>query len=114
MTRVKGGTTTKRRHKKILDKAKGYWMSRSKQYKKAKEAVLHAGEYAYAGRKLRKRQMRRLWITRLNATLKAEGLKYSTFIHALKGKKIELDRKILSTIATEHPSVFAKIIEKIK
>lgn len=114
MTRIKGGTTRKRRHKKVLEQAKGYWMSRSTQYKKAKEAVLHAGEYAYAGRKLRKRQFRRLWITRLNATLKMHGLKYSTFIHALKGKKIELDRKILSAIATDHPSVFSKIIEKIK
>lgn len=114
MTRIKGGVRTKRRHKKVLKSAKGYWMSRSKQYKKAKESVLHAGEYAHTGRKLRKRQFRRLWITRLNAAIKAHGLKYSTFIHSLKKQDVELDRKILSRLAFEYPAAFQKLLEKIK
>lgn len=112
MTRIKGGVTTRRKHKKVLKLAKGYWMSRGTQIKKAAEAVLHAGEYAFAGRRLKKRQFRRLWITRLSATLNASGHKYGAFIHALKVKHIELDRKILAQIAVEYPNVFKKVIEK--
>src|SRR5205823_5733880 len=96
---------TRRRHKKVLKQAKGYWMSRSKQFKKAKEAVLHAGEYAFAGRKLKKRDFRKLWIIRLNAAVRENGLTYSKFINQLKQKKIELDRKILAQLATEHPQL---------
>lgn len=114
MTRVKSGILTKKKHKKVLKLAKGYWMTRHKQFKKAKEAVLHAGEYAFAGRKLKKRDFRRLWIIRLNAAVRQLGLKYSQFIKLLKEKKIELDRKILSEIAVSYPQVFAKIVEKIK
>lgn len=94
--------------------AKGYWMTRHKQFKKAKEAVLHAGEYAFAGRKLKKRDFRSLWILRLNAAVRAEGLTYSSFINRLKKKKVELDRKILSQIAVEHPNVFKNLISQIK
>jgi large subunit ribosomal protein L20 len=114
MVRVKTGTVRKRKHNKILKQAKGYWMSRSKQYKKAHEAVLHAGQYAFAGRRLKKRDLRSLWITRINAALREKGLTYSKFIDMLKKQKIELDRKILAQIAFEYPSVFEKIIEKVQ
>ena len=114
MVRVKGGTTTRRKHKKILKLAKGYWMTRHKQIKKAKEAVLHAGEYAYAGRKNRKRDFRSLWIIRLNAAVRSLGLTYSVFVNLLKKKKIEVDRKMLAKIAVEHPQVFEKIVDKVK
>lgn len=114
MVRVKGGTITKQKHKKLLKLAKGYRMTRSKQVKKAKEAVLHAGQYAFAGRKMKKRDFRRLWIIRLNAALKELNTKYNFFINRLKINKIEIDRKILSQIAIEYPEIFKKIVEKAK
>ena len=114
MVRIKGGVRTRARHKKILKLAKGFWMTRHKQFKKAKEAVLHAGEYAFMGRKLRKRDFRQLWIIRMNAALRNLGTKYSVFIKKLKDNKIELDRKILSQLAVEHLEVFKKIVEKAK
>lgn len=114
MVRIKSGIATKKKHRKVLRLAKGYWMTRHKQFKKAKEAVLHAGEYAFAGRKRKKRDFRSLWITRLNAALREAGLTYSKFINLLKTKKIELDRKVLSQIAVDYPAVFKKIIEKVK
>ncbi|PIY71278.1 50S ribosomal protein L20 [Candidatus Roizmanbacteria bacterium CG_4_10_14_0_8_um_filter_35_28] len=114
MVRVKSGIQTKRRHKKILKLAKGYWMTRHKQYRKAQEAVLHAGEYAFSGRKDRKRDFRKLWIIRMNAALRNLGTKYSVFIKKLKDNKIGLDRKILSQLAIEHPQVFNKIVEKAR
>ncbi|OGK31127.1 50S ribosomal protein L20 [Candidatus Roizmanbacteria bacterium RIFCSPHIGHO2_12_FULL_33_9] len=113
MVRVKTGTVRKRKHNKILKKAKGYWMSRHKQYKKAHEAVLHAGQYAFAGRKLKKRDFRSLWIIRINAALRKKGLTYSKFVNLLKKQKIELDRKILAQIAFEYPTVFDEIIDKV-
>jgi large subunit ribosomal protein L20 len=114
MVRVKSGILTKKKHRKVLKLAKGYWMTRHKQFKKAKEAVLHAGEYAFFGRKRKKREMRRLWITRLNAAVRQLGLKYSQFIKRLKEKKVEIDRKILSQIAVHYPKIFAKIVEKVR
>ena len=114
MVRIKSGIATKKKHRKVLRLAKGYWMTRHKQFKKAKEAVLHAGEYAFAGRKRRKRDFRALWITRLNAALREAGLTYSKFINSLKTKKIGLDRKVLSQIAIDYPAVFKKIVEKVK
>lgn len=114
MVRVKSGIVSKKKHNKVLDLAKGYWMTRHKQYKKAKEAVLHAGEYAFKGRKLRKRDFRTLWIVRLNAAVREVGMTYSAFIHKLNNKKIVLDRKILSQLAVEHPNFFAKVIEAVK
>ena len=114
MARVKSGILTKKKHRKVLKLAKGYWMTRHKQFKKAKEAVLHAGEYAFAGRKRKKRDFRRLWIIRLNAAVRELGLKYSLFIKMLKDKKIEIDRKILSQIALEHPHIFKKIVALVK
>lgn len=114
MVRIKGGVKTRAKHKKVLKLAKGFWMTRHKQFKKAKEAVLHAGEYAFAGRKAKKRDFRQLWIIRMNAALRELGMKYSIFINKLKVNKIELDRKILSQLAVEHPSIFKKIVEKAK
>lgn len=113
MVRVRTGTTAHRRHKKVLKLAKGYWQSRSKQFKKAKEATLHAGEYAFAGRKRRKRDFRRLWIIRLNAAVRNHGTTYSTFIQQLKQKNVQIDRKILAQIATEHPEIFKKLVEQV-
>lgn len=114
MVRVKGGPTKRRKHKKVLKAAKGYWMSRSKQFKKAKEATLHAGAYAFAGRKRKKRDFRKLWIMRINSAVRESDLTYNQFINLLKKKNIELDRKILAQLATEHPKVFQKIVEKVK
>ncbi len=114
MVRVKGGKITRSKHKKVLKLAKGFRMTRHKQIKKAKEALLHAGQYAFMGRKLKKRDLRSLWITRLNAALRKLNTKYSLFIKALKSKKIEIDRKILAKIAIDHPQIFEKIVEKVK
>lgn len=114
MVRVKTGIITKKKHKKVLRAAKGYWMTRHKQFKKAKEAVLHAGDYAYRGRKIKKRQFRQLWIQRINAAVRNLGLTYSQFITQLKKKKIGLDRKILAQIVVDHPSTFQQIVEKVR
>jgi len=111
--RVKRGFTRKRAHKKVLARTKGFRMTRHRLYKVAREADLHAGQYAYAGRKKRKRDMRRLWITRINAALKEFGVSYSKFINLLKKAKIEIDRKILAELAVSEPSAFKAIISKI-
>ncbi|MBU1129830.1 50S ribosomal protein L20 [Patescibacteria group bacterium] len=112
--RTKVGTIRKKRHKKILKLAKGYWMTRHKRFKVANEAVMHAGQYAFHGRKLRKRDMRRLWIVRLNATLTTFKISYSKFIKLLKDKKIELNRKILSEVALNDPTTFKEIVNFVK
>lgn len=112
MARVK--TPRRQRHKKVLKAAKGFKQARSRRYRVAREAVLHAGQYAYIGRKRRKRDFRRLWIQRLNAAVREEGLTYSKFIHGLKTASITLDRKILSNLAVTDPTTFGKIVEKIK
>lgn len=112
--RVKGGFTTRRRHKKILEQTKGYRQKRSKIYKRAKEAYLHAGQYALNGRRKRKGQMRSLWIIRLNAALDAKGLSYSKFIKMLSTTDIKLNRKSLSELAINEPAVFDKVVEKIQ
>ena len=114
MARVKRGLVTHRKHKKLLNRAAGYRMTRSRLVRKATEAVLHAGQYAYAGRKDKKSNARRDWILRINAALKAQGLKYNQFINKLKVAKIELDRKILATLALENPEVFQSIVDKTK
>jgi len=113
MSRVKRGVTSHRRHKKLHELTKGFRGGRGKLVREAKSAALHAGEYAFAGRKLRKRDMRRLWITQLSAAVKAEGINYSTFIHALQLKNIKLDRKILSDLAVNHPGDFKKIVSEV-
>lgn len=103
-----------RRHRKILKAAKGFKQARRTRIQTAKEAVLHAGAYAFHGRKLRKRDLRSLWITRVNAAVRGEGSSYSKFISGLKKSKIEIDRKILADIAVSDPETFKKIIAETK
>lgn len=114
MARVKRGVTSHRRHKKVLKLTKGHRGGRSKNIREAKSSLLHAGEYAFAGRKLRKRDMRKLWIIQLNAAVRAEGLNYSKFISELRTKNIKLDRKILADLAVNHPGDFKKIVAEIR
>ena len=114
MARVKGATMTRKRRKSILKAAKGYWGSKSKHFKMAKQAVLKSGNYAFAGRKLKKRDFRRLWITRISAQAKVNGLNYSTLMHGLKLAGIDLNRKMLSEIAVADKAAFASICEKAK
>ena len=113
MARVKTGTTRRHRHNKILAATKGYWGARSKLYKTAHEAYLHAGAYAFVGRKLRKRDMRRLWIQRINAALKPFEVSYSKFMHQMKLANIDLNRKTLSQMAIEEPDSFRAVVEKV-
>ncbi len=101
-----------RRHRKMLARAKGFRQARSSRIQTAKEALVHAGAYAYHGRKLKKRDLRSLWITRISAGVKALGISYSKFVAGLKKEKIEIDRKILSDIAAKDPETFKKIIKE--
>lgn len=112
--RVKTGIVRRKRHKKVLKRTKGFWMTRGRLYKVSKEADLHAGQYAFIGRKRRKRDMRRLWITRINAGLTKYDLSYSKFINKLKKAKIELNRKILADLANSHPDIFVAVVKKAK
>lgn len=114
MARVKRGVTSHAKHKKVLELTKGHRGGRSKNIKEAKSSLLHAGQYAFAGRKQKKRQFRRLWITQLGIAAKNEGLSYSKFIADLKAKNINLDRKILAELAVNHPEDFKKIVEQTK
>lgn len=114
MARSKTGTTRRKRHKKVKSEAKGFKHARRKRIKNAKESLLHAGQYAYVGRKLRKRDIRSLWIKRLNAAVREHGLTYSKFIAGLKDKKISMDRKVLAEIAVNDPETFEKIVKEIK
>ena len=104
----------RQRHNKILNQAKGYRMTKHRLYKVAHEAVTHAGQYAFAGRRLKRRQLRQTWIKRMNAALRALGVTYSTFIPALKKANITLDRKILAELAVKQPAVFKAVVEKSK
>lgn len=112
--RVKGGIIARRKHKKVLKAAKGYFGARSKLFRRAQEAVLHAGQYAFVGRKDRKSNFRKLWIMRLNAALTASGVKYSQFIKQLRAKNIKLNRKVLAQLALEKPQIFSKILDAAK
>ncbi len=114
MARIKRGTVSKRKHNKLLSMTKGYRGTKSKLVKVAKEASLHAGSYAYHGRKLRKRNFRTLWITRIAEAVKKEGVSYSVFINKLKKAKIELDRKIISNLIVEDQETFKKIVDAAK
>ncbi|MFI5265623.1 MAG: 50S ribosomal protein L20 [Candidatus Levyibacteriota bacterium] len=114
MTRVKRGLVSKRRHNKLFEQAKGYRGTKSKLTKVAREAVLHAGQYAFNGRKRKKIDMRRLWIARIGEAAKIEGTSYSRLIDGLKKAKIELNRKILSDMIVNDPSTFKSIVEKVK
>lgn len=114
MSRVKRGTVSRRKHNKVLKNAKGYVGTRSRLVKHAKEANLHAGVYAYQGRKLKKRDFRSLWITRISEAAKKEGISYSSLINSLKKKNIELDRKILADLVVNDPDTFSKIVKEVK
>ena len=114
MARVKGAMMTLKRRKSILKAAKGYWGSKSKHFKMAKQAVLKSGNYAFAGRKLKKRDFRSLWITRISAQAKVCGMNYSTLMHGLKVAGIDLNRKMLAEIAVADKDAFAAICEKAK
>ena len=114
MARVKGAVATRKRRKKILKAAKGYWGAKSKHFKMAKQAVMKSGNYAFAGRKMKKRDFRRLWITRISAGCKANGMNYSTFMCGLKKSGIELNRKMLSELAYSDTVAFADLCAKAK
>ncbi len=114
MTRVKRGVSASKRRKNLLEDAKGYRWKRKSHYAAAKQAVIKAGSYAYRDRRVKKRTMRALWITRLNIALREVGQKYSSFIKILTDKKIEVDRKVLSQMAMENPEVFKKFVESAK
>jgi large subunit ribosomal protein L20 len=114
MARVKRGVQARRRHKKILKQAKGYYHARRKVFRVAKQAVTKALQYAYIGRKQRKRQFRRLWITRINAAARINGMSYSRFINGLLKAGITLDRKVLADIAVHDELGFAALAEKAK
>ena len=114
MARVKRGVTARRRHKKILSKAKGYYGARSRVFRVAKQAVTKAGQYAYRDRRQRKRQFRALWITRINAQSRANGMTYSKFINGLKRAEITLDRRVLADLAVHDKPAFAAVVERAK
>lgn len=109
MARVKRGVIAKARHRKVLDKAKGYYGARSRVYRVAKQAVIKAGQYAYRDRRQRKRQFRTLWITRINAAARAQGLSYSRLMNGLRRADIEVDRKVLADIAVHDEQGFAAL-----
>ncbi len=114
MARVKGAMMTRKRRNKILKAAKGYWGAKSKHFKMAKQAVMKSGNYAFAGRKMKKRDFRSLWITRISAQAKVNGMNYSTFMHGLKKANIALNRKMLSEMAVNNKDAFAALCEKAK
>lgn len=114
MARVKGAMMTRKRRNKVLKLAKGYYGSKSRLFKTAKQAVMKSGQYAYVGRKQRKRDFRRLWITRISAAAKMNGMNYSTFISGLRKAEINLNRKMLSEIAIADPAAFAALVEQVK
>ena len=114
MPRVKRGVTARARHKKVMKAAKGYYGARSRVYRVAVQAVTKAGQYAYRDRRQKKRQFRQLWIARINAAARQNGLSYSRFINGLKKASIEIDRKILSDIAVHDKLAFTALVEKAK
>lgn len=114
MPRVKRGVVAHRRHKKVMDRAKGYYGARSRVYRVAKQAVIKAGQYAYRDRRQRKRQFRALWIARINAGARLNGLSYSRLIAGLKKANVEIDRKVLADLAMNEQQAFAAVVEKAK
>lgn len=114
MARIKGAMATRKRRNKVLKLAKGYWGGKSKLFKTAKEAVMKSGQYAYIGRKQKKRNFRQLWITRISAGCKMNGMNYSTFMNGLKKAGITLNRKMLSEIAIHDAAAFTALCEKAK
>jgi large subunit ribosomal protein L20 len=111
--RTKGGKTTRRRHKKILKATKGYRLTKSKLYKVANEAYMHAGQYSYNDRRRRGSNMRKLWITKINAACKQNDIKYSDFINKLSEKNIKLNRKVLADLAMNEPNTFSFLVKSL-
>ena len=111
MARVKRGLMTRKRHNRVLEAAKGYYGARHRQFKLAKEAVMHAGQHAYRDRRVRKREFRSLWIARINAACRLNGISYSRFINALTKSGVEVDRKILADLAVTDDKAFAGLVE---
>ena len=114
MARIKGATMTHKRRKKMLKLAKGFYGSKSKHFKMAKQQVMKSGNYAFAGRRQKKRDFRRLWIARINAACRPQGINYSSFMNGLKKAGIELNRKMLSEMAIHDPKAFAELVEVAK
>ena len=114
MARVKGAMMTRKRRNKKRGLAKGYWGSKSRHFKMANQALMKSGRYAYVGRKLKKRDFRQLWITRINAGAKLNGMNYSTFMHGLKKAGVDMNRKMLSEMAIHEPAAFTALCEKAK
>ena len=114
MARVKGAVMTRKRRNKVLKLAKGYWGAKSKHFKMAKQAVMRSGNYAFAGRKMKKRDFRSLWITRISAQAKVNGINYSQLMHGLKLAGINLNRKMLAELAVSDKDAFAALVEKAK
>ena len=114
MTRARSGVVSRRSHKKILKQARGYYGARRKVFRVAKQAVIKAGQYAYRDRRQRKRQFRQLWIARINAGARQNGLSYSKFINGLKKATVEIDRKVLADLAVNEKAAFAALVEKAK
>ena len=111
MARVKTAKITRKKHKKILKRAKGYFGAKSIRFRMAKQAVMKSGQYAYVGRKLKKRDFRRLWIARINAAARANGINYSTLINGLKKAEININRKMLAEMAVNDPVAFAELVK---
>ena len=114
MARVKGAMMARKRRNKVLKMAKGYWGAKSKHFKMAKQAVMKSGNYAYVGRKLKKRDFRALWITRISAQCKVNGINYSKFMHGLSAAGICLNRKVLADLAVNDAAAFTQLVEKAK
>ncbi|HCH68385.1 MAG: 50S ribosomal protein L20 [Eubacteriales bacterium] len=114
MARVKGAMMTRKRRNRVLKAAKGYWGSKSKHFKMAKEALMKSGNYAFAGRKMKKRDFRALWITRISAEAKVNGINYSQFMYGLKKAGVEMNRKMLSEIAVSDKAAFASLVATAK
>ena len=114
MARVKTGRITRKKHKKILKLAKGYYGAKSIRFRMAKQAVMKSGQYAYVGRKLKKRDFRRLWIARINAAARANGINYSTLINGMKKANININRKMLAEMAVNDPKAFSEVVAAIK
>ena len=114
MARVKGAMMTRKRRNKTLGLAKGYWGNKSRHFKMAKQQVMKSGRYAYVGRKMKKRQFRQLWITRISAGCKANGMNYSTFMHGLKRAGINMNRKMLAELAVNDAAAFTQLVEIAK
>jgi large subunit ribosomal protein L20 len=112
MPRVKRGVMTRKRHNRVLERAKGYWGARHRWYSQAHDAVMHAAQYAYRDRRVRKRDFRKLWIARINAACRAQGITYSRFINGLTKAGVTVDRKIMADLAVNEPAAFTALVQQ--